>query len=64
LDNDKEKVEDPQIEPCTFTSKKAILSLGKLSKYIENNEGMGDLFKPLDYFENIIENNVLNKNQQ
>jgi len=64
LDNDKEDIEDPQIEPCTFTSKKAILALGKLRKYIENNENMEDLFKPFDYLENRIENSVLNKNKQ
>jgi len=45
-------------------SKKATLALKKLRKYIETNEGMEDLFKPLDYLENIIEINVLNKNNQ
>jgi len=40
------------------------LALEKLCKYVETNEGMEDLFKPLDYLENRIMNNVLNKNKQ
>jgi len=35
-------------------------TLETLCKYIEGNEGMEDLFKPLG----IIENNVLNKQKQ
>jgi len=36
-----EEAKDLQIEPCTITSKKAILVLEKLN-YIEANEGMDD----------------------
>ena len=39
-------------------------TLETLRKYIESNEGMEDLFKPLDILENKIENNVLNKQKQ
>jgi len=62
LDNDKE--EDQQIEPCTITSKKVTFALEKIRKYIETNKSMEDLLKPLDYLDNRIENNVLNKNKQ
>jgi len=49
---------------CTITSKKVTLALEIVRKYIETNGGMEGLFKPLDYLENIIENNVLNKYKQ
>ena len=35
-----------------------------LRKYIEGNEGMEDLFKPLGILKNKIVNNVLNKQRQ
>lgn len=54
-----DEVEDPQIEPCTIKRKKAIFALQKLRSYI--NE---DLFKPLSYLENKIENIILNKHKQ
>jgi len=42
----------------------ATFALEKLRKYIETNECMIDLFKPLNYLVNRIEKNVLNKNKQ
>jgi len=48
-----------KIQP-TIKSKEAKLALETLSKYIESNEGMEDLFKPLNCLKNIINNNVLN----
>jgi len=45
LDNNKEEVEDPQIKSCTIISKKSILALEKLCKYIETYEGMEYVYK-------------------
>jgi len=64
LDEDnEEEIEDQQIQ-STITNKEAKLALETLRKYIEGNEGMEDLFKPLGTLENRIENNVLNKQKQ
>jgi len=64
LDEDnEEEIEDQQIQ-STITNKEATLALETLRKYIEGNEGMEDLFKPLGILENKIENNVLNKQKQ
>lgn len=60
LDN-KQEVEDPQIELCTITSKKGTLVLETLRKSIEGNKGVKDVFKTIGCLENRIENNVLNK---
>jgi len=58
LDGDNEdEAENPQIQP-NFASKETRLTL---ETYIKGNECIEDLFKPLDYLENIIENNVFNK---
>ncbi|XP_060847983.1 tigger transposable element-derived protein 4-like [Rhopalosiphum padi] len=47
LDEDnEEEIEDQQIQ-STITNKDAKLALETLRKYIEGNEGMEDLFKPL-----------------
>jgi len=58
-----EEIENQQIQ-STITNKEATLALETLRKYIEGNEGMEDLFKPLGILENRIENNVLNKQKQ
>jgi len=64
LDSDnEEEVEDPQIQ-ATITSKVTKLALETLCKYIEKNEGMEDLFKPLGCLKNTICNNVLNKHKK
>jgi len=64
LDEDnEEEIEDQQIQ-STITNKEAKFALETLRKYIESNEGMEDLFKPLGTLENRIENNVLNKQKQ
>jgi len=64
LDSDNEEVKDPQIQ-YTVTCKEAKLLLETLGKYIESNEGMEVLFKPLGCFElYIIDNNILNKQKQ
>ncbi|KAL4091211.1 hypothetical protein QTP88_025936 [Uroleucon formosanum] len=64
LDEDnEEEIEGQQIQ-STITNKEAKFALETLCKYIEGNEGMEDLFKPLGTLENIIENNVLNKQKQ
>ncbi|KAL4119165.1 hypothetical protein QTP88_012011 [Uroleucon formosanum] len=48
LDEDnEEEIEDHQIQ-STITNKEAKFALETLRKYIEGNEGMEDLFKPLD----------------
>ncbi|XP_029341296.1 uncharacterized protein LOC115033230 [Acyrthosiphon pisum] len=58
LDEDnEEEIEGQQIQ-STITNKEATLALETLRKYIEGNEGMEDLFKPLGILENRIENNV------
>jgi hypothetical protein len=58
LDEDnQEEFEDQQVQ-STITNKEATLALKTLRKYIEGNEGMEDLFKPLGILENIIENNI------
>lgn len=46
LDSDNKVIEDPQIQP-TITNKEVKLTLGTLCKYIESNQVMKDLFKPL-----------------
>ncbi|KAL4144139.1 hypothetical protein QTP88_006365 [Uroleucon formosanum] len=47
LDEDnEEEIEDQQIQ-STITNKEAKFALETLRKYIEGNEGMEDLFKPL-----------------
>ena len=62
-EDNEEEIEDQQIQ-STITNKEATLALETLRKYIEGNEGMEDLFKPLGILENKIENNVLNKQKQ
>lgn len=42
-------------------SKEQKLALEISCKYIEGNEGIGNLFKPLGCLENTTENNILNK---
>jgi len=63
LDSDNKEVKNPQIQ-LTITSKEAKIALKTLCKYIESNEGMKDLFKPLSNLENIIDNDILNKQKQ
>jgi len=62
VDNEVE-IEHTQIQPI-IKSKEAKFALQTLHKYIESSEGMEDLFKPLGFIENIIDNNVLNKQKQ
>jgi hypothetical protein len=64
LDEDNQEFEDQQVQ-STITNKEATLALETLRKYIEGNEGMEDLFKPLGILENRIENNIVsNKEKQ
>lgn len=45
-------------------SKKAKLALETLRKHTESSEGTENLFKPFGCLENIIDNNVLHKQNQ
>jgi len=62
-DSDNKEAKDPQTQP-TITNKEVTFALETFRKYIVDNEGMENLFKPLGCLENIIENNVLNKQKQ